>query len=226
MRTTPRTALLLAVALLLPASASARRQHKVRADIDVEPLPSVVAIVSPPGTRCRVVARGTAPFDAATPFEVQVAPGPAALDCLLPSGRVYRTDLDVRPAQRVTVRLTDKGRGRDRCPPGGCTVAPLSPPEFDGLHRAMARRGNPNARLELLESTADSAWFTVRQAGQLIDLFSRPADRVEVVELVAPHLVDRENGYHLLDRFPFAADRARVRWLLDAWGSGDRHSRR
>jgi hypothetical protein len=229
MSTIPRTALLLALALLLPTAAFARSHHgrerRVQADIDVEPLPSLLAVASPAGARCRVLPRGGAPYDGVAPFEMPVSPGPAVVDCFLPSGRVHRAEVQVRAAQRVTIRLADRGPGRPPCPPGGCVGAPLSPPEFAGLVRAMGREPYTDARLGLLERTADSAWFMVGQAGQLIDLFARSADRVQVVELVAPHLVDRENGYHLLDRFPYAADRARVRWILESW-SGDRVSRR
>ncbi len=227
MSTTTRTALLLAAALLLPTTSSAKaRQPTVRADVSVEPLSPVIAVVSPAGASCRVKPHGQRAVETMTPFDLAVPPGKVQIDCVLPSGHGYRSQLEVRPSQRVTVRLQDRGTSRPGCPPGGCSGPAMSAPAFSRLQQTMARERSSDDRLEILEHTSATAFFTVRQVVELVDLFRSSDDRVEVVRLTAPQLVDRQNHARLLEKFRDADDRDEVRWLLGLWGSGGRYAGR
>jgi hypothetical protein len=223
MNTTTRTVLLLAAALLLPAPSSAKpRQAQVRADVTVEPLASVLAVVSPAGAQCRVKPHGQRPVERVAPFDLPVPNGSLDVRCVLPNGRSHRAQLDVHPAQRITLRLADRGPSRPGCPPGGCSGPAMSSAAFNKLVKAMSRERDADDRLEILERTSATAYFTVRQVEKLVDLFPRSDDRVEVVELTAPHLVDRQNAPRLLEKFPRSDDREEVRWILGLWGPGSR----
>lgn len=223
MNTTTRTVLLLAAALLLPATSSAKaRQAQVRADVTVEPLASVLAVVSPAGAQCRVKPHGQRAVERVAPFDLPVPNGSLEVRCVLPNGRSHRTKLDVRTAQRITLRLADRGPSRPGCPPGGCNGPAMSTPAFNKLTKAMTRERDTDDRLEILERTSATAFFTVRQVEKLVDLFRSSDDRVEVVELTAPHLVDRQNASRLLEKFPRSDDREEVRWILGLWGPGGR----
>jgi len=86
--------------------------------------------------------------------------------------------------------------------------------EFRALKQAIESESFEKQQLNVLQSAARRAQFTVEQVGQLIDLFSFSSGKVKVVEITRPRIVDRENLYQLYSHFTFDSDKDKVKHLL------------
>jgi hypothetical protein len=96
------------------------------------------------------------------------------------------------------------------------TATPMPPVQFDILLRKLASTGIPHERVEVIESSAHRHHFLCDQAAALIAIFPLPEDRVQVVTLLAPNIVDPQNHPSLLPLFPIPSDQDRVKALFDA----------
>jgi hypothetical protein len=91
---------------------------------------------------------------------------------------------------------------------------PMAHQDFASLKRAIADETFSNQKLSVLETAIPSAWITVSQLGQIVDLFEFGNDRVKAVQLCADHLVDRQNAYQLYSHFEFDSEKEQVKHLL------------
>ncbi len=87
-------------------------------------------------------------------------------------------------------------------------------PDFAGMVQAIESEGFEDGKLNVLQTAAGSAWFTVEQVGRLVDLFPSSNGKVKVVETCKPHLVDGQNGFQLYSHFNFESDKKKVRGIL------------
>lgn len=79
---------------------------------------------------------------------------------------------------------------------------------------AIRQESFPDEKMRVLESVVPNNWFTVAQTKQLIDLFTYSSNKVHVVEVVAPRLLDKENSYMLYSSFTFSSDKEEVQKIL------------
>jgi hypothetical protein len=93
---------------------------------------------------------------------------------------------------------------------------PMFDADFASLTGAIRREDFSNQQLQVLETAvaSPSAWFTVGQVGQLVDLFTFGNDKVKAVELVVGRIVDRQNAYQLYSHFEFSSEKEKVKRLL------------
>ncbi len=99
-------------------------------------------------------------------------------------------------------------------PPTAPAPAGMDGASFAALLQAVKSEAFSQNKLGAIESAASSAFFTVDQVGQLVDVLSFSADKVQAVTLTRARLVDPGNGFKLLNHFPFSGDKEKVRGIL------------
>lgn len=118
--------------------------------------------------------------------------------------------------RKVEVRRYNRTNVLSRSAPPVVVVAPqpayVQMVDFAALVEAVNAENFGDAKLDVVR-TAEGG-FTVDQLGQLVDLFNFSDEKVKVVEIVKPHLVDPQNAFKLYSRFTFDDDKKRVKAIL------------
>jgi hypothetical protein len=100
-------------------------------------------------------------------------------------------------------------------PPPAAPATPLTDEEFQGVMDALHDAGSSSSsRLSALQLAADGKGFRMDQVGRIVDLFSFSEDKIRVVKLLRPAIVDRANTAVLLAHFSFATDKDAVQKLV------------
>ncbi|MCU0696125.1 MAG: DUF4476 domain-containing protein [Myxococcaceae bacterium] len=86
--------------------------------------------------------------------------------------------------------------------------------DFEALVNAVNDAGFGHEKLGVIDTAAQSHFFTIEQVGKLVDLLGSSDEKVGVVEKTRKKIVDRQNGFKLLEHFSFSADKEKVRKLL------------
>ncbi|MDP2275142.1 MAG: DUF4476 domain-containing protein [Archangium sp.] len=84
--------------------------------------------------------------------------------------------------------------------------------DFPALLEAVNAEAFGTAKLDVLRTA--NARLTVDQVGQLLELFSFSSEKVTVVEIAAPRLLDRQNAFKILGHFDFDSDKKKVKAIL------------
>jgi hypothetical protein len=123
-------------------------------------------------------------------------------------------DVDVTvPGMRVKVRNPRVRTPRPQ--PEPVYVAPqpsYAMVDFAAGVEAVNAESFGDAKLDVVRTV--DGFFTVDQLGQLVDLFSFSDEKVEVVAIVKPRLVDPQNAFKLYSRFTFDDDKKSVKAIL------------
>jgi hypothetical protein len=98
--------------------------------------------------------------------------------------------------------------------PGPPSVQPMDPPSFRTFLGAVRQANYAANQLSVIEQAAAHHHFLVVQLRAIVGALSFSATQVRAVEIIAPRLLDPENGYQLFDAFPFSADQEKVRRIL------------
>lgn len=104
--------------------------------------------------------------------------------------------------------------------PGTAAAEPMPAPRFDALLRSIEREAFPTRALRTLELALDDQRFTVGQVRRLMAVFPFGSDRLRVMELTVPRLVDRNDAFQLLEAFDFEMERDQARALLERLRGG------
>ncbi|MBL8913247.1 MAG: DUF4476 domain-containing protein [Archangium sp.] len=86
--------------------------------------------------------------------------------------------------------------------------------DFAAILSAIDQAGFSEEKIGVVELAARDNLFTVEQVGRMVDAMGFSAEKIKVVELTRRRLVDRQNGFKLLERFSFSADKQKVQALL------------
>ncbi len=92
--------------------------------------------------------------------------------------------------------------------------APLDSAQFDQLRRVVKHTAFDRERLETLKASVRHANFSVSQIEQILSLFSFDRQRLNVVRIMAPKVVDRENLFRLQSQFSFSSSRRELRRII------------
>jgi len=149
-------------------------------------------------------------------MNIQMGPGGMAVDIREPQPQVVQQPVIVHqpppaviihqaPPQQVVVQ---------QAPPPPPVQLGMSAADFRALKKAIKDESFENQQLNVLQSAARRAQFTVEQVGELIDLFDFSSGKVKVVEITRPRIVDRENLFQLYSHFTFDSDKDKVKHLL------------
>jgi len=91
---------------------------------------------------------------------------------------------------------------------------PMRPDQFEGLMGAVNNEHFDENRLRVVGEAAMRNWFVVEQVRQLIDTCSFSEGKLKMLELTAPHLVDRRQDFQILQSFRFNDDKAKAQEIL------------
>lgn len=86
--------------------------------------------------------------------------------------------------------------------------------DLQSLLAAIDDEGFSQGKLQVLQTGAASHWFTVDQLKRIVGKMSFEQDKLQTVELIAPRLLDRENGYKLYGAFDFQSSKDKVAEIL------------
>lgn len=101
-------------------------------------------------------------------------------------------------------------------PPPPPQATPL-PVDEETLASAIAHIGNESFeedKLRIVRDLASSQYFLVAQVEKILPAFSFENTKVKIVEILAPRILDRQNGYRLYSSFTFSSNKAKVEKLL------------
>jgi hypothetical protein len=91
---------------------------------------------------------------------------------------------------------------------------PMPERELSGVLRRLSMMWNPQERLAFVGRVAQGNFFTVEEVLQITQLFWGPREKVEVIETLAPKIVDPENCDRLEAVVSYPEGRRRIARLF------------
>lgn len=110
----------------------------------------------------------------------------------------------VIPAAPVTPRMVHVDTG----------PRALDDAAFDALLGRVRAASFSSERVATVGDAARGGFFTSAQVASLVSEMSFSSERIQVVELLAPRLVDPSDGARIIDRMSFSSERTRTREIL------------
>lgn len=86
--------------------------------------------------------------------------------------------------------------------------------DFKELYNKVRAKPFKDDQLELLAVGAVNNFFTCKQCIQLMSIYTFDDDKLKVLELIAPHIVDRENYEDIIDSLTFMSSEEKVRKIF------------
>ena len=86
--------------------------------------------------------------------------------------------------------------------------------DFQYLYKVIKKKSFNDDRLELLSVGVLDNYFTCRQCAKLMSIFSFDDNKLEALEIMAEHIVDRENMYLIIDTISFNSNKEKAIKLL------------
>jgi hypothetical protein len=93
-------------------------------------------------------------------------------------------------------------------------VFPIAQPNFDQLKGAIDRERMPSDKMRLITQASPSHWFLIAHVREVIQRFNFPSDKLKVVQVMKPRILDMENSYMLNQEFTFSSDKAQLQRIL------------
>lgn len=102
---------------------------------------------------------------------------------------------------------------RDRRPPP--PVAEVRPQAMTGaqltsLSNSLRQASFRKDKMRVIRLAAPENWFTTAQVKQIVEHFSFSSDKVDVLAMLHPRLIDPENTHTLFNLLPHASDRRKL----------------
>ena len=82
--------------------------------------------------------------------------------------------------------------------------------DFQFLYKTIKRKSFEKDQLELLSVGVLDNYFNSRQCAKILSLFSFDKEKMKALDLMAEHIVDRENVHLILDSFRFDSGRQKA----------------
>lgn len=108
-------------------------------------------------------------------------------------------------------------------PPQVVVVAPvvnagpvaMDSAQLNKLVAAIEKESFRDDKMRVLTMGTRGQYLTVSQVSRLLEAFTFEDDKIEVVRLVAPSIIDKENAYQLYSAFTFSSSKAKVEEILE-----------
>ena len=82
--------------------------------------------------------------------------------------------------------------------------------DFQYLYKAIKKKAFEKDQLELLSVGVLDNYFSCRQCAKIMSIYSFDKDKLKVLDIMAKHIVDKENARLILDSFRFESDRRKA----------------
>lgn len=92
-------------------------------------------------------------------------------------------------------------------PPPVAAVQAISSTELMRVVEEIRKESFSDAKLRIVSSVASSSYFTVSQVQSIMGCFTFDKDKLQVVEILAPRILDRENVYKIYGSFDFESSK-------------------
>jgi len=90
----------------------------------------------------------------------------------------------------------------------------MSTTEFQQLIDNVKAEGFADDKTSVVRIAAKSKYFSISQLIQLLDLFSFSDDKINIVQIVYPRVVDKDNAHNLLGAFTYSDDKDQVEQII------------
>ena len=82
--------------------------------------------------------------------------------------------------------------------------------DFQYLYKVIKKKAFEKDQLELLSVGVLDNYFSCRQCAKIMSIYSFDKDKLKVLDIMASHIVDKENAHLILDSFRFESDRIKA----------------
>jgi hypothetical protein len=91
--------------------------------------------------------------------------------------------------------------------------------DFKNLLSSVRKKRFSGDKISQINNASKSNYFTIKQLNGLIELFDKidTNNRIKVIGMVYPRVIDKKGGYLLLDYFNFSSDKEKVKRILDKY---------
>ena len=86
--------------------------------------------------------------------------------------------------------------------------------DFQYLYKIVKKKSFNDDRLELLRVGVLDNYFSCQQCAKLLSVFSFDDNKLEALEIMTEHIVDRENMDLIIDTFSFSSNKEKAIKLL------------
>lgn len=121
-----------------------------------------------------------------------------------------RAGAPVRVERHFDRRGRDRDRDREVAPVVAAPPAPATGAQMTRLQQSLNEASFRNDKIRVLRLATPTMYFTTAQAKQIAEAFSFSSDKVEVLAMLYPRLVDPENSHTLFSSLPHASDRRKL----------------
>ena len=86
--------------------------------------------------------------------------------------------------------------------------------DFQFLYKTIKKKSFEKDQIELLSVGVLDNHFSSRQCAKIMSIYSFDKDKLKVLDIMAKHIVDKENAHLILDSFRFESDRRKAANML------------
>ncbi|MEA2096394.1 MAG: DUF4476 domain-containing protein [Candidatus Cloacimonadota bacterium] len=90
----------------------------------------------------------------------------------------------------------------------------MSSSEFQRLLNNVKNESFADDQTSVVNIAAKSKYFSIYQLMTLLDVFSFSDDKINIVQIVYPRIVDKDNAHNLLGAFTYSDDKDRVEQII------------
>ncbi|MFY0582887.1 DUF4476 domain-containing protein [Cystobacter fuscus] len=134
-------------------------------------------------------------------------------------GRLNEAYQELSALRQVVARAPEARGGYNGPPsrppaPPAPAVSAIPEQRLRDILNAVSRESFSSEKLRVLETASRGDYFLVSQVARAVDQFSFSADRLAVVRMLWPRVLDRQNGYQLNGSFSFSNDKQELQRII------------
>jgi hypothetical protein len=99
-------------------------------------------------------------------------------------------------------------------PPPAPVMQPIREDQLQRLSKAIGNESFGDGKLRVLEAAAGQQYFLVPQVQKLLQRFTFAEDRLNAMRVLWPRVLDRQNAYQLYGAFTFASEKEELRKII------------
>ncbi len=131
----------------------------------------------------------------------------------------YLQNLSYKDYRRAREILIESFNLLRMIPDNGVTIRQemkiMSDREFSDLCESIKSESFESDKIYVIQLAAKYNRFTVAQLVTLIDLMSFSNDKIEVVKIVYPNVIDKYNSHLIINAFTHSSDKERVKKIIN-----------